>query len=93
MEATGLEKGGLYRHFSSKEELAAEAFRYALSNSIRLRTQRLNEIDDAVDKLRCTVRHFVEKPSTTPGGCVLMNTAIDADDGNPRPPRPGPARH
>ena len=24
MEATGLEKGGLYRHFSGKEELAAE---------------------------------------------------------------------
>ena len=26
MEATGLEKCGIYRHFSSKEELAAEAF-------------------------------------------------------------------
>jgi TetR/AcrR family transcriptional repressor of nem operon len=29
MAATGLEKGGIYRHFSSKEELAAEAFNYA----------------------------------------------------------------
>src|SRR5215469_4932825 len=28
-EATGLEKGGIYRHFSSKEELAAKAFDYA----------------------------------------------------------------
>src|SRR5260370_8662436 len=28
MEATGLKKGGIYRHFSSKEELAAEAFAY-----------------------------------------------------------------
>ena len=26
MEATGLKKGGIYRHFASKEELAAEAF-------------------------------------------------------------------
>ena len=25
MKATGLEKGGIYRHFSSKEELAGEA--------------------------------------------------------------------
>ena len=33
MEATGLEKGGLYRHFSSKEELAAEAFRYAVARA------------------------------------------------------------
>ena len=29
LDATGLEKGGVYRHFESKEELAAEAFRYA----------------------------------------------------------------
>jgi AcrR family transcriptional regulator len=28
MAATGLEKGGLYRHFSGKEELAEESFRY-----------------------------------------------------------------
>ena len=28
MEATGLKKGGIYRHFASKEELAAEAFDY-----------------------------------------------------------------
>ena len=27
MAATGLEKGGIYRHFSSKQELAAEAWR------------------------------------------------------------------
>ncbi len=31
MEATGLENGGLYRHFRSKEELAVESFRYALA--------------------------------------------------------------
>src|ERR1700720_2588708 len=29
MRATGLQKGGIYRHFGSKEELAAEAFDYA----------------------------------------------------------------
>jgi AcrR family transcriptional regulator len=29
MEATGLEKGGIYRHFDSKEQLASEAFEYA----------------------------------------------------------------
>ena len=28
MAATGLKKGGIYRHFASKEELAAEAFDY-----------------------------------------------------------------
>jgi len=29
MEATGLEKGGIYRHFASKQQLASEAFDYA----------------------------------------------------------------
>jgi hypothetical protein len=29
------------------------------------------------------VDSFASKPSVVPGGCALMNTAIDADDGNP----------
>ena len=84
MEATGLEKGGLYRYFGSKEELAAEAFRYALHGAARLRTDDLDEGTSAVEHLRVSVARFVDKPSMTPGGCPLMNTAIDADDGNPR---------
>jgi TetR/AcrR family transcriptional repressor of nem operon len=83
MEATGLEKGGLYRHFSSKEELAAEAFRYATAQAVRLRTEKLDKSHGAVEQLRSIVQRFVESPSATPGGCPLMNTAIDADDGNP----------
>jgi len=31
MHATGLEKGGIYNHFASKEQLALEAFDYAFS--------------------------------------------------------------
>jgi TetR/AcrR family transcriptional repressor of nem operon len=31
MEETGLEKGGIYRHFESKEDLAATSFNYAWS--------------------------------------------------------------
>lgn len=83
LEATGLEKGGVYRHFSSKEELAAEAFRYAMTNTVKIRTENLEHIEGAVEKLRYAVRRFVEGPSFLPGGCPLMNTAIDSDDGNP----------
>ena len=82
MRATGLEKGGLYRHFSSKEELAAEAFRYALKNAVKTRTEGLEAVGDPLDQLRYLIRRFVEEPSFMPGGCPLMNTAIDADDGN-----------
>ncbi len=82
MEVTGLEKGGLYRHFASKEELAAEAFTYALNQVVKIRTGDLGHIPGSVDKLRYIVERFVETPSPVRGGCPLMNTAIDADDGN-----------
>jgi len=83
MTATGLEKGGLYRHFANKEDLAAEAFRYALAQNVKVRTEHLDEIPNSLDKLKRVVHLFVELPSAIPGGCPLMNTAIDADDGNP----------
>ena len=82
MTATGLEKGGLYRHFANKEDLAAEAFRYALAQNVKVRTEHLDEIPNSLDKLKRVVNLFVELPSAIPGGCPLMNTAIDADDGN-----------
>src|SRR5579862_197704 len=37
MEATGLKKGGIYRHFSSKEELAAEALDYTWEAALQTR--------------------------------------------------------
>jgi len=83
MEATGLEKGGLYRHFSSKEELAVETFRYTLESLIKLRTEKLDGSDGAVAHLRALICRFIETPSAVPGGCPLMNTAVDSDDGNP----------
>src|SRR5580698_2587950 len=83
MDATGLEKGGLYRHFESKEELAAEAFKYALRKAVKTRTEDLEHIAGIMPKLRYIVTRFVEAPSSIPGGCPLMNTAIDSDDGNP----------
>ena len=82
MEATGLEKGGLYRHFANKEELAAEAFRFALAQCVKTRTEDLENIEGSVAKLRSVVQRFLATPSPMPGGCPLFNTAIDADDGN-----------
>ena len=83
MAATGLEKGGLYRHFASKEELAAEAFRYCLERVLGPRLDSMEGIEGAVEKLRSFIEHFVEIHSVIPGGCPVMNTAIDTDDGNP----------
>ena len=83
MEATGLEKGGIYRHFLSKQELAAEAFDYAWQVALEARMAELQSIPNSVDRLTQFVRNFVEKRPPVPGGCPLLNTAIDADDGDP----------
>ncbi len=83
MEATGLEKGGIYRHFSSKEQLAAEAFDYAWQAALDARMHNLELISNRVDRLKQFISNFVERRSPIPGGCPLLNTAIDADDGNP----------
>jgi TetR/AcrR family transcriptional repressor of nem operon len=83
MKATGLQKGGIYRHFSSKEELAGEVFDYSWANAVRGRLEGLADIPDCVNRLRKMIDNFVElRAGLVPGGCPLMNTAIEADDGN-----------
>jgi TetR/AcrR family transcriptional repressor of nem operon len=83
MKATGLEKGGVYRHFSSKEEVAAEAFDYAWQAALHARMHELDAVSNSVDRLKRFVANFVERRSSVPGGCPLLNTAIESDDGNP----------
>jgi TetR/AcrR family transcriptional repressor of nem operon len=82
MRATGLEKGGIYRHFSSKEALAAEAFDYAWRETFNSRVHHLDTVSNTVDRLKQLVANFVERRGVIPGGCPLLNTAIDTDDGN-----------
>jgi TetR/AcrR family transcriptional regulator, transcriptional repressor for nem operon len=84
MAATGLEKGGLYRHFDSKEDLAAAAFDYAWEAVTEPRRRGLEDCATSLEKLLLLVRNFVEPPARAlPGGCPLLNTAIENDDGNP----------
>jgi TetR/AcrR family transcriptional regulator, transcriptional repressor for nem operon len=84
MDATGLEKGGIYRHFKSKQQLAAAAFDYAWDVAYQLRTKDTEQIANSVDRLQQLVRNFRERrEGLVPGGCPLLNTAVDADNGNP----------
>jgi TetR/AcrR family transcriptional repressor of nem operon len=83
MEATGLQKGGIYRHFSSKEELATQAFDYSWGRAVSGRLDGVAEVPDCVNRLKKMIDNFVElRAGLVPGGCPLMNTAIEADDGN-----------
>jgi TetR/AcrR family transcriptional repressor of nem operon len=82
MEATGLKKGGIYRHFASKEELAAEAFDYTWEAAWKARLLHVDEKANGVDKLKQLIANFIERRPPVPGGCPVLNTAVDADDGN-----------
>jgi hypothetical protein len=49
---------------------------------IKLRTAGFEDIDSPLEMLRAMIARFVHTPSAVAGGCPLMKTAIDADDGN-----------
>ena len=82
MAEAGIEKGGIYRHFASKEELALEAFDFAWAEVSERRTRGLEEIKDPLLRIEALICNFVQRRPALRGGCPLLNTAIDADDGN-----------
>jgi AcrR family transcriptional regulator len=85
MLATGLQKGGIYRHFESKEALALEAFDYAIAQTGARFTAALDGRENAIDRLRGVIDVFarLHDDPPVPGGCPMLNTAIESDDGNP----------
>lgn len=83
MAATGLEKGGIYNHFASKDDLALAAFDHAAG----LLDRRFAPVWEAggVATLRAfveTFRAYGERPPL-PGGCPVLNTAVESDDTDP----------
>lgn len=83
--ATGLEKGGIYNHFPSKEALALAAFDHAVALVRERIAAALDGTTTAVERLLALVafyEQYVERPPV-PGGCPIMNTAIEADDTDP----------
>ena len=85
MAATGLEKGGVYRHFESKDAIALAAFDHALALVSRRYVAALTASGTALERLEGFARAFLanwEDPPL-PGGCPMLNTAVDSDDGHP----------
>jgi AcrR family transcriptional regulator len=84
--ATGLTKGSIYGNFKDKEEVSLAAFQH---NYNLIRSGFLHYLSKAhtaseqllafIDFYRAEHQRLFER-----GGCVLLNTAIDNDDGNPR---------
>ncbi len=85
MQATGLQKGGIYNHFISKEALALEAFDFAFDLVKERMRDSLRGKRDPLDRLYGIIRffeHYLQEPPLK-GGCVILNTAIESDDTYP----------
>ena len=84
-EAIGLQKGGIYNHFPSKQALALQAFDYAVGLTAARFAAALVGKHSAVDRLLAimgVLEHYVDTP-TLAGGCPILNTAIESDDAYP----------
>ncbi len=85
MRATGLQKGGLYGHFRSKKDLAIETFRF---NTATLGSYLKDATAGAADPVT-ELRHFlaasigVAEDRAVPGGCPVLNAAVESDDAFP----------
>jgi len=85
MRVAGLQKGGIYRHFESRAELARAAFEFAFA---RMRDRLLAAIDGkqtATDKLLAlldVVRNAGHEDAYR-GGCPIMNLSVESDDADP----------
>jgi TetR/AcrR family transcriptional repressor of nem operon len=85
MAATGLRKGGIYRHFDSKDQLALATFDHTYTRLRQHYLRRLRGVRGAVARLDAIVSAFGELAEGSPllGGCPILNTAVDSDDTHP----------
>jgi AcrR family transcriptional regulator len=80
--ATGLTKGALYGNFQDKDEMALEAFQYSIARVREVVTQELRGAVTCKEQLIALLSfysNYVFSPPI-PGGCPLLNTAIEVDD-------------
>ncbi len=85
MNATKLQKGGIYRHFKSKDDLALSAFDFAYN---RLRERYKEEVFRELNAPKRLINilelhgSLLDDPYLE-GGCPIMNTAVETDDTHP----------
>lgn len=85
MHETGLQKGGIYNHFESKEELMLSAFSFSIETMTHFYSEALAGKQGCMERL-LAIASVVEKLAENqllPGGCPIMNAAIEADDADP----------
>lgn len=81
-EATGLTKGALYGNFRDKEEIGDAAFRYSINKVRSIIRSRVDAADTCKKQLLAVIEFYADYvfDPPVPGGCPILNTAIEADD-------------
>ncbi len=86
MQATGLKKGGIYNHFSSKDELALAVFEYTV-NLFKVRYAQVLQANsgDRAAQLIGIIAVFSQNADNPPiaGGCPVLNLSVESDDAHP----------
>ncbi|MFB9326710.1 TetR/AcrR family transcriptional regulator [Paenibacillus aurantiacus] len=82
---TGIQKGGIYRHFENKDDIALEAYDYAARIVGQRFVEEIAKETSAYGKLLAYFRVYADAAHNPPfiGGCPLQNTAVESDDGHP----------
>ncbi|MBD1910349.1 MULTISPECIES: TetR/AcrR family transcriptional regulator [unclassified Leptolyngbya] len=78
---TGIQRGGIYNHFTSKEALAVETFEYACSVLGTRLMQGVNAEVTALGQLKAIATTFADlyiQNPLFPCGCQVLNTAVEA---------------
>ena len=83
-DATGLTKGSIYGNFENKEEVALAVFDFNYLKANDAIRQLIEKESTFYDKLMVYPRfyHNFTRRGISPGGCPILNTAVEADDTN-----------
>ncbi|PCJ63586.1 MAG: TetR family transcriptional regulator [Bacteroidetes bacterium] len=83
-EATGLSKGSIYGNFKDKNEVATEVFKYNYQQQAGQVYEKMKLVERSDEKLLLFLNHYKTEyiPIFKNGGCAILNTAVDSDDGN-----------
>lgn len=82
IQETNIQKGGIYRHFESKEQLMVESFQFSVETMRDHFLKSVSQHSNAANKLNAFVEAFLQLSEGKPlaGGCPIFNAAIEMDD-------------
>lgn len=83
--AAGLTKGSIYGNFENKDEVAIASFKFNVKKLHDVLSREIEKQRTFKEKLLVYPRIYAKYQNleVTPGGCPILNTAIESDDTHP----------